>query len=82
MGEASSRRSLASAAPRNQTARPQRWVPFTCLERQAFAAVMSFVRSLHASARSRYTIRLLPPSRNARGASSVTPLASEAPALI
>ena len=33
---------------------------FTCLERQAFAAVMPFVRSLHASARSRYTIRLLP----------------------
>ena len=61
MGEASSRRSLAPPRhARNQTARPQRWVPFTCLERQAFAAVMSFVRSLHASARSRYTIRLLP----------------------
>ena len=61
MGEASSRRSLASAAPRTQpNSAPAAVGAFTCLERQAFAAVMSFVRSLHASARSRYTIRLLP----------------------
>ena len=83
MGEASSRRSLASAAPRTQPNSAHAAVGAVHLSREAGFRCGDVVRAFSSRLCPQPVHDLTtPPSRNARGASGVTPLASEAPALI